>query len=91
MIAKSQIASSASQKYGNADVITKIGGSSPSRLPPRRHAEISPMKVPRMKAMIVVVPTSASVHGNACSTWCETVSGKNVSEMPKCPWAMLPR
>ena len=41
--------------------------------------------------MIVVMPTSASVHGSACSTWWATVSGKNVSEMPKCPRAMLPR
>ena len=72
-------------------MITKIGGSSPSRLPPRRQAEISPMKVPRTNARIVVVPTSISVHGRACSTWCETVSGKKVSEIPKSPRTMLPR
>ena len=91
MIEKSQIASSASQKYGNADVITNSGGSAPSSTPPRRHPETSPITVPRMKANTVVVPTSASVHGSACNTWCVTVSGKNVSEMPKSPRTMFPR
>src|SRR3954464_1652234 len=91
LIENSQIASSASQKYGKAEVITKIGGSRPSTAPPRRQPDTSPISVPRTNAKIVVIPTRKSVQGSACSTWCETVSGKNVSEMPKCPRAMLPR
>src|SRR4029077_9491267 len=83
LIAKSQIASNASQKYGNADVITNNGGKAPSSTVPRRQAETSPIAVPSTKATIVVTPTSASVHGSACSTWWATVSGKNVSEVPK--------
>ena len=37
------------------------------------------------------MPTSPSVHGRACITWCETESGKNVSEIPKSPVTMLRR
>src|SRR3989440_10215808 len=69
LIAKNQIASSASQKYGNADVITKIGGRAPSRKPPRRQAETSPLNVPSRNAITVVNPTSPSVQGKAWSTW----------------------
>src|SRR6184192_1759295 len=91
LIEKNQIASNASQKYGKAEVMTKIGGSAPSRKPPRRHAETSPINVPSRNAITVVRPTSPSVHGRACSTWWLTASGKNVSEVPKRPLAMLPR
>src|SRR6266550_5359027 len=86
---KSQIVSRASQKYGNAEVMMKIGGSIPSSAPPRRQADTRPMNVPAMKARMVVMPTSPSVHGSACSTWCATVSGKKVSEIPKWPRKML--
>ena len=71
--------------------MTKIGGSSPSSMPPRRQAATSPTSVPITNARIVVVPTSTSVQGRACKTSWATASGKNVKEMPKCPCAMLPR
>src|ERR1041384_4296831 len=87
LIENSQIASSASQKYGNAEVITNSGGSIPSTAPPRRQAETSPISVPSTNARNVVVPTRTSVHGNACSTWWLTVAGKNVSEMQALPGA----
>ena len=74
----------ASQKYGNAEVMTKIGGMTLSMSPPRLHP-ISPIIVPSTKARIVVTPTSTRVHGSAWRTSFITGSGKNVSEIPKSP------
>ena len=75
---------SAIQKYGKADVMTKIGGSALSSQPPRLQALIRPMNVPRMKASTVVTPTSPSVHGSAWNTIVSTESPKLVViEMPK--------
>ena len=79
------------QKYGNADVMTKIGGMALSISPPRRQAPTSPIIVPSTKARTVVTPTSTSVQGSAWSTSCITGSGKNVSEIPKRPRKTLPR
>ena len=59
LIANSQIEIRAIQKYGNAEVITKIGGSTLSSSPPRLQAPSEPTSVPRTKASTVVTPTSA--------------------------------
>ena len=72
------------QKYGNAEVITKIGGNALSSQLPRFQALTSPMKVPAMKATTVVTPTSPRVHGKAFNTMVLTgVPKLVVIEIPK--------
>ena len=85
MSEKSQIEITAIQKYGNAEVMTKIGGMALSMSPPRRQAPTRPISVPSMKARTVVTPTSTSVQGSAWRTSCITGSGKKVSEIPNRP------
>ena len=58
-------------------------------MPPRRHALIAPMTVPKMNARIVVMPTRPSVHGNAERITWLTDSGKNEIEIPKLPVKQL--
>ena len=91
VIENSRMAMSAIQKYGKAEVITKIGGKKLSKRPPRRHALTVPINVPRTNARTVVTPTRPSVHGRALSTTWVTDSGKNVMDLPKLPVKQLPR
>ena len=59
------MASNAIQKYGKAEVMTKIGGRALSSQPPRLQALTSPISVPTAKATMVVTPTSPRVQGKA--------------------------
>ena len=70
----------ARKKYGKAEMITKSGGRTLSRMPPRRQAAAIPTSVPAMKASTVVVPTRPRVQGRAENTTLDTGSGKKVSD-----------
>ncbi len=78
------MASSPTQKYGKAEVITKIGGKALSSQLPRIHPLSRPINVPRRKAMTVVTPTRPRVQGRAWKTMVLTdVPKLVVIEMPK--------
>ena len=82
---------SAIQKYGKAEMMIRTGGRIASKMPPRRHAASIPTSVPRMKAMIVAVPTNPKLQGSASMTTFATEVGKNVSDTPRFPVNVLPR
>jgi hypothetical protein len=50
------------QKYGIAETITNVGGTTLSSFEPRRQAETMPRPVPSTKARKVAMPTRPSVH-----------------------------
>nr|WP_246486986.1 hypothetical protein [Kribbella qitaiheensis] len=85
-IANSEISSSATQKYGRAEVTMKTGGTIPSISPPRRQPAIVPISVPRTNASTVAMPTSPSVHGNASPISVVTGTPRLLPiDTPQCP------
>ena len=73
------------QKYGMAEVITKVGGTMLSSLLPRRQADTMPRPVPSKKARTVVTPTRPKVHQIALPMTEVTDAGYWLSEVPRLP------
>ena len=73
------------QKYGIAETITNVGGTTLSSFEPRRQAETMPRPVPRTKARKVAMPTRPSVHQIALPITELTEAGYWLSEVPKLP------
>ena len=61
-------------------------GSRPSTQEPRRQPASTPSPVPMKKLMIVVMPTSARVHGSALLITSDTGDGNAVNDRPRSPW-----